>query len=121
MQTVYLAGGCLWSVQYFMNTIPGVVATEAGRANGKTDSLSSPAASKHISALDASDVLPVLDGLLTELRKVTDWSTRPQGLAGALLLASKFSEASASLKVFVRERDLKAPWFKALTKNFKWA
>ena len=42
MQTVYLAGGCLWSVQYFMNTIPGVVATEAGRANGKTDSLSSP-------------------------------------------------------------------------------
>jgi predicted KAP-like P-loop ATPase len=87
----------------------------------KTDSLSSPAASKHIAALDASDVLPVLDGVLTELRKVTDWSTRPQGFAGALLLASKFSEASASLKVFVRERDLKAPWFKALTKNFKWA
>ena len=35
MRKVYLAGGCLWSVQYFMNTIPGVVATEAGRANGK--------------------------------------------------------------------------------------
>lgn len=42
MRTVYLAGGCLWSVQYFMNTIPGVVATEAGRANGKTASLASP-------------------------------------------------------------------------------
>lgn len=42
MRTVYLAGGCLWSVQYFMNTIPGVVATEAGRANGKTASLAPP-------------------------------------------------------------------------------
>lgn len=42
MRTVYLAGGCLWSVQYFMNTIPGVVATEAGRANGKAASLAPP-------------------------------------------------------------------------------
>lgn len=39
MQTVYLAGGCLWGVQAFIKTLPGVVETEAGRANGTTDSL----------------------------------------------------------------------------------
>lgn len=31
---IYLAGGCLWGVQAFITTLPGVVFTEAGRANG---------------------------------------------------------------------------------------
>ncbi|MCD2137765.1 peptide-methionine (S)-S-oxide reductase [Salinicoccus halitifaciens] len=39
METVYLAGGCLWGVQAFVKTLPGVVSTEAGRANGSTSSL----------------------------------------------------------------------------------
>ena len=39
MQTIYFAGGCLWGVQAFVKTLPGVVATEAGRANGAGDGL----------------------------------------------------------------------------------
>ncbi|ULG72259.1 peptide-methionine (S)-S-oxide reductase [Macrococcus brunensis] len=39
METIYLAGGCLWGVQAFVKTIPGVVKTEAGRANGTSDTL----------------------------------------------------------------------------------
>lgn len=38
-ETVYLAGGCLWGVQAFIKTLPGVVTTEAGRANGTTTEL----------------------------------------------------------------------------------
>lgn len=34
METVYIAGGCLWGVQAFIKTLPGVLMTEAGRANG---------------------------------------------------------------------------------------
>lgn len=34
MEVIYLAGGCLWGVQAFIKTIPGVKFTEAGRANG---------------------------------------------------------------------------------------
>ena len=34
IETIYLAGGCLWGVQEFFRHIPGVMATEAGRANG---------------------------------------------------------------------------------------
>lgn len=34
MEIVYFAGGCLWGVQAFMKTLPGVTFTEAGRANG---------------------------------------------------------------------------------------
>ena len=36
---VYLAGGCLWGVQAFVRTLPGVTATEAGRANGTSRTL----------------------------------------------------------------------------------
>lgn len=39
METVYLAGGCLWGVQAFVKTLPGVINTEGGRANVITDTL----------------------------------------------------------------------------------
>lgn len=41
MEIVYVAGGCLWGVQAFMQTLPGVLLTEAGRANGTTHTLNS--------------------------------------------------------------------------------
>ena len=33
-EEIYLAGGCLWGVQEFVRYLPGVIQTEAGRANG---------------------------------------------------------------------------------------
>lgn len=42
METIYIAGGCLWGVQAFIKTLPGVVDTEAGRANGTGSSLDGP-------------------------------------------------------------------------------
>ncbi len=36
-EVIYFAGGCLWGVQEFIKHLPGVYATEAGRANGLTD------------------------------------------------------------------------------------
>lgn len=42
MQELFLAGGCLWGVQAFFETRPGVTFTEAGRANGATDALDGP-------------------------------------------------------------------------------
>ncbi|AQM70120.1 Peptide methionine sulfoxide reductase msrA/msrB [Vibrio campbellii] len=41
MEEIYFAGGCLWGVQEFMRHLPGVISTEAGRANGTTDSTQS--------------------------------------------------------------------------------
>lgn len=37
LEEIYFAGGCLWGVQEFMRHLPGVVNTEAGRANGTTN------------------------------------------------------------------------------------
>lgn len=41
MEIVYFAGGCLWGVQAFIKTLPGVKFTEAGRANGTSQTLDS--------------------------------------------------------------------------------
>lgn len=41
LQEIYIAGGCLWGVQEFFRHLPGVVMTEAGRANGITDTTTS--------------------------------------------------------------------------------
>ncbi|EFP96856.1 peptide-methionine (S)-S-oxide reductase [Vibrio caribbeanicus] len=42
IEEVYLAGGCLWGVQEFIRHVPGVVKTEAGRANGSSSSTTGP-------------------------------------------------------------------------------
>lgn len=34
LSTIYLAGGCFWGVQKYIDSIPGVVETEVGYANG---------------------------------------------------------------------------------------
>lgn len=39
METIYFAGGCLWGVQAYIKTLPGVVSTQAGRANGASQTL----------------------------------------------------------------------------------
>ena len=39
METVYSAGGFLWGVQAFIKTLPGASLTEAGRANGTSQTI----------------------------------------------------------------------------------
>ncbi len=41
METIYFAGGCLWGVQAFVKTLKGVTETQAGRANGSTNTIDS--------------------------------------------------------------------------------
>lgn len=36
-KTIYLAGGCFWGVEKYLSLIPGVLTTETGYANGKTE------------------------------------------------------------------------------------
>lgn len=38
-ETIYFGGGCLWGVQAFIKTLTGVVSTQAGRANGTSNTV----------------------------------------------------------------------------------
>ena len=37
IKRIYLAGGCFWGVEKYLSLIPGVVGTEVGYANGRTE------------------------------------------------------------------------------------
>ena len=37
MKEIYLAGGCFWGLEKYISLIPGVVYTEVGYANGRTE------------------------------------------------------------------------------------
>lgn len=37
MKTIYLAGGCFWSLEEYLRRLPGVISTEVGYANGTTE------------------------------------------------------------------------------------
>ena len=37
MTTLYLAAGCFWGAQHFLQQLPGVQATRVGYANGRTE------------------------------------------------------------------------------------
>ncbi|MBQ1215895.1 MAG: peptide-methionine (S)-S-oxide reductase MsrA [Firmicutes bacterium] len=37
MKTIYLAGGCFWGAEKYLGLVPGVVDTNVGYANGRTE------------------------------------------------------------------------------------
>lgn len=96
------------------------VAAETLSVLMKASLMSSPAAAKQLEKLDANDALSVLDGLLVELRTVTDWSTKPEGLVGALMLGDKFPSAAVAMATYLRTVGCTMPWYKALVKNLTW-
>ena len=81
METIYLAGGCLWGVQAFVKTIPGVVDTEAGRANGSSCELDGEydGYAECVKIVFDPDVVTVTD-LMNELFDIIDpYSVNQQG------------------------------------------
>ena len=78
---VFFAGGCLWGVQEFLRYVPGVVETEAGRANGTSDSTSGEydGYSECVRTRFNSDVQSI-SGLMPYLFEIIDpYSVNQQG------------------------------------------
>ena len=84
MAEIYLAGGCFWGMEKYIASVRGVITTEVGYANGKTDKTdyehigqTDHAETVHIS-YDASKV-SYRDLLLYYLRVVDPTSVNRQG------------------------------------------
>ena len=60
MKTIYLAGGCFWGIQKFIDQFYGVIETEVGYANGPEDNNSGQDAESAESA-DGSDHSPTYE------------------------------------------------------------
>lgn len=82
--------------------------------------LSSPRLKSAIKSLPADDMLPVLEGLLEQLSKTTDWSRKPAGFAGAIALARKSEGAGVRLKSFILGIGKIPSWMKVQIKDDDW-
>ncbi len=86
MKTIYLAGGCFWGMQRFLDSAKGVMMTEVGYANGRTDN-PTYAQVKHENTGHAETVKVVYDEtILTEkallhrfLQVIDPFSVNKQG------------------------------------------
>ncbi|EAQ99584.1 KAP family P-loop NTPase fold protein [Congregibacter litoralis] len=88
-----------------------------------TKNTSSPTAEKLLDTLPLEEQIPVMEGAISHLRQVSDWSRRPKGFAGACLLARHSTGAAKILVRYLQELELggKPPaWMTALLKEEEW-
>lgn len=97
-------------------------AADAQRVLLKTVNTSSPSGNSVIRAIPTGEHANVMSGLIENFRSHTDWSTKPQGFDGALMLAESSLEAGELLAGFIRTvmpTKLK-PWLSILVKRATW-
>ena len=83
----------------------------------------SVAGEKSIEALQSEEHIPVMDQLITELRKAPDWKKTPPGFYGALLLAKRsLTVAAPRLGEYIASlpEGTGGAWMPALMKNEPW-
>ena len=88
-----------------------------------TENTSSPTAEKLLDKLPLEEQVPVMEGIISHLRKVSDWTRRPKGFAGACLLARHSADAAKILVRYIQGLKLgdKPPaWMTAMLKEEQW-
>ncbi|MGM9552600.1 MAG: peptide-methionine (S)-S-oxide reductase MsrA [Clostridia bacterium] len=71
MKTIYLAGGCFWGLQKFMDQFDGIVSTTVGYANGKTETTTYELVKSQIS--DHSETVKVVyDSSVISLKEILE-------------------------------------------------
>ena len=88
-----------------------------------TKNISSPTAEKLLKTLPLEEQIPVMEGVISHLRQVSDWSRKPKGFAGACLLARHSADTTKILIRYLQELELevKIPaWMTAQLKQEQW-
>jgi predicted KAP-like P-loop ATPase len=88
----------------------------------ETATVSSPAARKAIASVDPSDHVKLMDSIVREMRRDTDWSKSRSDFRGALVLAEVSAETGEHLMRFIRSLEMaKLPgWMATLTRDKPW-
>jgi predicted KAP-like P-loop ATPase len=97
-------------------------ATEAVRVLLKAPSRSSAAAKAVVSSVEPTERDSVMEALIAEFRKHTEWKSMPEGFHGALVLADTFPETGNLLARFVRSLGIGKlpPWLNQAVKGEEW-
>jgi hypothetical protein len=97
-------------------------AAEAVEVLLKVASSHSAAAQAAIDALRPEDQVPVMDQLITELRKSADWLKAPAGFYGAVFLAKRTKAAGSRLGEYIASlpEGSVGAWIAPLLKGEEW-
>ena len=86
-------------------------------------STSSPSIISLLEKLSQEEQVPVMEGLISQLRQISDWTNKPKGFTGACLLARYSANAANILIRYLNEFTLEAkrpPWMNVALKNENW-
>lgn len=87
----------------------------------KVSNSASQAAVKAMGNIPVGEELQVMNLLLDELNKHTNWESKPNGFMGALLLAKEFEETQPQFISFMNTVIVeKNPWFNLIMNKEKW-
>ncbi|OCG10662.1 KAP family P-loop NTPase fold protein [Gilliamella apicola] len=84
---------------------------------------SSPSIISLLEKLPQEEQVPVMEGLINQLRQISDWTYKPKGFAGACLLARYSTDAATILIRYLHELNSETkqpPWMNAALKSEKW-
>jgi len=115
---IYLSRETMPVSSYAVGISP--IGREALKVLISVSNISSPAGKSAIENLPLEDEVPVMEGILEHLRKVTDWRKQPDGFAGSLLLAQQSSEAAKIFIRFISGLAKMAPWMNMALKDQAW-
>ncbi|MGU4972230.1 KAP family P-loop domain protein, partial [Escherichia coli] len=61
-----------------------------------------------------------MEGIIEPLRNITEWSSQPDGFAGAILIADNNIDAAKILKRFIAGINEQPHWMNMLIKDKTW-
>ena len=84
--------------------------------------MGSPTAKAALEGLRSEEVLVVMDGLIAQMRKDSNWERTRSDFRGAVMAADRSQEAAIQLARFVRSLQLaKMPgWMATMLKRRSW-
>lgn len=97
-------------------------AAQAIETLSKVSSISSPAGKSALDNLRSEDFIVVMDTLISQMRKDSNWSRARRDFRGAVMTADRSKDAALQLSRFVRSLQLpKMPgWMTIMLKNRSW-
>jgi len=88
----------------------------------KVTTISSPAARDALDAVPGDEHVPLIEAIITEMRKNSDWGRARPDFRGATLVANRSPQAGALLARFIRSLQLpRLPaWMSTMIKDAGW-
>jgi hypothetical protein len=97
-------------------------AAKAIQSLANVATLSSVAAREALTGIDSSEHVPIMEALLTEMRRNTDWSRARSDFRGAVILADSSPATGVVLTRFIRSLSLDRipPWMSTMVRDKSW-